>query len=624
MPRMNALHRRIAVASRARRGSAALAGALAAIVVAGITPTGAASAAAPAVEVETLPFAVDPSNQAAWWTPIDVVDGVTYFAYDAPASPSSRHQVHLAARAADGTWTSGCLRATTGECATFLDDNGHNQPSIVVDGVGTIHAFVSMHHEQWNYFRSTVARDVTSLVDATSEMPDLDGTITYPVTARGADGDAWVLVRSGVEGQARREGVLYHYDLAIGAWQRETVIGAARGHSFYPDDLEVDERGRVHVLWEWGPFPADPARHLGSYVVYDPADGSITDAAGSALDAPVTPDTAGAVVWQPFSEGEEIGSYTPALQSAKLAIRNNALEGIAYRFVPAEESAYDVWYARWNGGEWSRELLLDASALGAGVQTVAAIDVTSFGSKTRVYGVLSVQVCGELRSQVVRFEDAEGRDGWAATVIGDDQLGQQRLRAAVDDDGNDILYVSAPATAPGRGTLTYVKAPRAGEPDTGISLADVVAELRGDAAGVNVALGADVTVSSALRADTAGALAVDGVCSDSSRWISALGDTAPTITADWHEPTALESVRVRSGYSGGVPSESVLRDFSVELHTTDGWVEIGRYDDSTTGTVVVNAGGLVADRVRLLITDPSASATDVARVFEIEAIAAGG
>ena len=97
------------------------------------------------------------------------------------------------------------------------------------------------------------------------------------------------MVRVGADPQARRDGVLYHYDPAIGTWTRETTIAAAVNHSFYPDDLEVDADGRVHVLWEWGPWPADPYRHLGSYAVYDPATGGFRDVAGQALPTPIRP-----------------------------------------------------------------------------------------------------------------------------------------------------------------------------------------------------------------------------------------------------------------------------------------------------------------------------------------------
>ncbi|MGK9148320.1 BNR repeat-containing protein [Plantibacter flavus] len=574
--------------------------------------------------VETLPYPVDTSNQAGWWRPLDVVDGVSYFAFNAPAAATARHEVHLASRAIDGTWTEDCLRASAGAaCVTFADDNGHNQPSIVVDGAGTIHAFVSMHNEQWNAFRSSTPGDVTSLVDVTAAMPDLDAAMTYPVTARGPEGDVWVLVRVGTDAQGRREGVLYHFDLAAGVWERASTIAAATGYSFYPDDLEVDVDGRVHVLWEWGPFPADPARHLGSYAVYDPADGSLTDVAGTSLTGPVTPTTPGSVVWRPFGTGEAIGSYTPALQTAKLALDGTELTGIVYRFVEADETAYDVRYASWSNNAWTDESLIDSSSLGSGVSTVAGIDVTSAGGVDRVYAVVAVQVCGENRSQVVRLERAAGGSGWDARTVGEPMSGQQRLRAETTTDGTDVLYLSAPLHERTQGVLRHASIPRGSVAETGgSSLQDIVSALRGDLGGTNVALGATVTVSSTLRTDTGGELAVDGDCTDASRWISAVGDTAPNITAAWQAPTELSAVRVHSGYAGGDNVASVLRDFTIEVHTATGWIEVGRFDDNRLGSVVAEIDGLVADQVRLLITDPSASATDVARVFEIEAIAA--
>jgi hypothetical protein len=595
--------------------------ATAAAVVAVLATAAPAHAGVHPVTVETVPVTVDSSNQSGWWNPLAVVDGVTYFAYNVPGSASDRHQVHLGARAADGTWTSGCLRTAAGACADFLDDNGHNQPSIAVDGNGMIHAFVSMHHEPWHYFRSTAPGDVTSLVDVSSEMPDAGAAISYPVTAPGADGDVWLMVRVGADPQGRRDGVLYHYDPATSTWSRETVIGAAVGHSFYPDDLEVDAAGLVHVLWEWGPWPADPYRHLGSYAVYDPAAHGFTDIAGAALPTPIRPDTAGAVVWRPYAAGEGIGDAVPAVQTAKMSLVDGELVGIAYRYAPDTENDFDVMWATWDGSAWSSETLIDATALGSGVSTIAALDTTSFGSKTRVYAVVALQDCGVVKSQAVMLESADGLTGWSVEPIGDAVTGQQRLRAATTDAGADVLYLSAPAT-PGGGTLRYAEVPRSGQKREGGSLADIVSALRGDSGGVNLARTGTATASSQLRADTAAEKAIDGGCSDASRWISAASDTQPTITVEWDGAAALDVVRVRSGYSVGPAAASVLRDFTVQVRTSGGWVPIGSFDDNTLNSVVVDAQGLTADAVRLLITDPSASDTDVARVYEIEAIAA--
>ena len=57
------------------------------------------------------------------------------------------------------------------------------------------------------------------------------------------------------------------------------------------------------------------------------------------------------------------------------------------------------------------------------------------------------------------------------------------------------------------------------------------------------------------------------------------------------------------------------------MRTSVGWTSIGSVTANTQRLVSVPAAAVVADGVRLLISDPSASATDVARVFEIEAIA---
>ncbi|MFE6735043.1 BNR-4 repeat-containing protein [Microbacterium sp. NPDC057650] len=447
---------------------------VAAVMVAALAP--AASAAVHPTTVETVPVTVDGSNQSGWWNPLAVVGDTTYFAYNVPAG-TNRHQVHLAARSADGEWTSGCLRLATGACADYLNDNGHNQPSIAVDGAGDIHVFASMHHEDWNYFRSTVPGDVTSLVEVSEEMPDQGSTISYPITSVGPDGDVWLMVRTGPDALARRDGVLYRYDLDAGAWARETVVASATNYSVYPDDLTVDESGQVHLLWEWHSWAAGAFRHLGSYAVWNPESKTFSDVAGDALPTPIRPTTPGPVVFQPFTDGESMAEATPAVQTAKMALQDGVLQGVTYRYASGGSSLFDLKWATWDGSAWNRETLIDSASLGTGVDTVAAMDATAFGSKNRAYGVISVKVGTGLRSQVVLFEQAKGRTGWAVEAIGDPMIGQQRLRAATGRAGTDVLYLSAPAT-PGGGALRYAEVPRSGEKRAGGSLADIVTALR--------------------------------------------------------------------------------------------------------------------------------------------------
>lgn len=602
---------RRAVAGVTAGVAVALATALAPAASAGVHPS----------TVETVPVTVDGSNQSGWWNPLAVVDGVTYFAYNVPAG-TNRHEVHLASRTASGEWTSGCLRLATGACANYLNDNGHNQPSVAVDGAGEIHVFASMHHEDWNYFRSTVPGDVTSLVEVSEEMPDQGSTISYPITAVGPDGDVWLMVRTGPDAQARRDGVLYRYDLDTRTWARETVVASATNYSVYPDDVTVDGNGQVHLLWEWHAWAAGPFRHLGSYAVWNPVAKTFSDVAGGALPTPIRPTTPGPVVFQPFTDGETMTDTTPAVQTAKMAIQDGVLRGVTYRYASGDSPLFDLEWATWNGTDWSRETLIDPPSLGSGVDTVATMDATSYGSKTRVYGVVTLQTCNVTRSQVVMFERADGRPDWAIEAVGDPMVGQQRLRAATRDDGTDVLYLSAPAT-PGGGTLRYAEVPRSGQKRAGGSLEGILTGLRGDAGGANLARTGTASASSQLRTDTGPERAIDGSCADASRWVSSSTDAQPWFMVEWPQAAPLDVVRVRSGYSAGVPSDSVLRDFTVQLRTAEGWTPIASVAGNVSGEVVVDAKGLTADAVRLLITDPSASATDVARVYEVEAIAAG-
>ncbi|NUW44072.1 BNR-4 repeat-containing protein [Nonomuraea rhodomycinica] len=584
-------------------------------------PSVAAATAIAEPSVEQVPVTVDSSNQSGWWRPLDSFGGTDYFAYNAPASTAGRHEVHIASRAEDGTWRDGCLPDASGACVTYVDDVGHNQPSIVLDGEGVIHAFVSMHGDGWRYYRATRPGDVTSLTEASSTLPDAGLGFTYPVTARGKDGSAYVMVRAHRDAAAVRDGRLYRFDTAAHAWSRVAVIASGTNYSFYPDDLQVDAAGRVHVLWEWGPWPATTHRHLGSYAVFDPADGSWRDVTGAALTVPLAPGAGNAVVYQPYEDGETITSTSRAVQSAKLAVYGDQLAGIAYRYLTARSGStftgFDVRYASWDGAAWKRETVL--ARADHAVDNSATIGVTRAGAVTRIYFVAEAGGCGGVRSQVVRAERS-GTGPWAFSALGDVRQGLQRLRAQRSVNGTDLLYVTAPVI----GALWRATVPRDGEPGAGGPFSEIADRLLASGAGgLNVALNASVTVSSVLRAGTEGGKAVDGLCSDDSRWISAEGDTAPTITVRLARAYPISEIRVHSGYTKApVPGTDVLRDFAVEAHTASGWQQVAAITGNTAGTVRVPAS-VTADQVRMSISDPSGNALDVARVYEIEVVSRG-
>lgn len=130
------------------------------------------------------------------------------------------------------------------------------------------------------------------------------------------------------------------------------------------------------------------------------------------------------------------------------------------------------------------------------------------------------------------------------------------------------------------------------------------------------ALGAAVQVSSTYGAAYPGANLVDGDCTDAGRWISAVGDSAPTATVTLDAAQRVESVGVYSGFNGGALP---LVDFTLEVRVNGAWQLVAAVEDNTTTALEVPVGIDGVEALRLVVTDPSDSTTqaEIARVYEL-------
>jgi len=138
------------------------------------------------------------------------------------------------------------------------------------------------------------------------------------------------------------------------------------------------------------------------------------------------------------------------------------------------------------------------------------------------------------------------------------------------------------------------------------------------------ATGAPVVASSTYSSSYGAAKAVDGECSESSRWMSAASDPAPTLEIALPADTPIGTVTVLSGSGWPKPfADTVLVDFAVEARTDAGWVEIGEVTGNTSATVAFETDIDAATAVRLTITGKSRHSTDAARVYEVVVRAPG-
>ena len=339
----------------------------------------AAAGAFAAVTTTTVPFAVDSSNQAGWWSPLEVYGGTVYMAFNGPGASAGNHKIQVAKRNSSGVWTLLTATNQNGAVPYFTDDIGHNQPSIARDGQGYLHVFGSMHHQPWVYFRSdTPGQDP---IDHAPDMPDQGKNITYPVMQTAADGDVYLIARVGDDANTRRVGKLYRWDDASDTWSIVATFASEYDRTVYPDDIQIDASGDIHILYEWAKYPAVGFRHKLSYLRYTPSTNVWYDSSGAQVSVPRT--TATSDVIQDLVSGEawsNSNSYTgPAVQSAKLSVAGGVK--VVYRHRDVEGGVFKVKSAWPSGGAWNRELVYSAG------ETTAALGITYTGSEKRVYYV---------------------------------------------------------------------------------------------------------------------------------------------------------------------------------------------------------------------------------------------
>ncbi|WP_310393795.1 BNR-4 repeat-containing protein [Hymenobacter sp.] len=394
--------------------------------------------------LETVAAEIDASNVAGWWTPLDEYQGRTYCVFNAPGPTAADHQVRIGQRKAAGPWTSACLPASPA-CATYVDDLGHNQPSMAVDGDGYLHAFVSMHNNGWRYYRSATPGDITTMQNQSAEMPDPRDTYTYPVLTRTPSGDLYLLIRARIndgDGQGR----LYRWNNAANAWTRVGVFARDAGYAVYPDDVKADAAGNLHIIYEWSKAPSGIIRHRAAYLRYHLATGKAYKADGRPLTLPVS--IAASDEYQSFEGAETWTSdpdlTSPGVQSARLALVPNSNNlSVAYRYRTTHGGPYTVRRAYWNGRAWSRTTVY------AGGDTNAAMGTTHDGRMVRIYyskkGTFSTATVAE----------SVGTAPFAETPLAAGKS-IERLAVKMRPDGTDAVYLVAPTeVSPTTGKLYF-------------------------------------------------------------------------------------------------------------------------------------------------------------------------
>ncbi|MDF2723542.1 MAG: hypothetical protein K0Q59_3217, partial [Paenibacillus sp.] len=253
-----------------------------------------------------------------------------------------------------------------------------------------LHLVGSLHTSAMNYYRDD--GNDGDLYNCSAEMPDGHTTFTYPILKTAPNGDVYMIARVDEylrTEERKREGKLYRWDNANERW---SVIGAFAGETdraVYPEDLEIDAAGDVHILYEWSAFPSSGFRHALSYIRYEPGTGSWADHCGRRVAVPVTvaasdqiQPLAATELWRGVNR-EASRTYTgPAVQTGKMHIGADGAIHVVFRHRDTEGGLFKIKTARsLNGEQWFIEDLY------ADAETRASLDLIVTESDQRVYYV---------------------------------------------------------------------------------------------------------------------------------------------------------------------------------------------------------------------------------------------
>ncbi|MBT4399100.1 MAG: hypothetical protein HOD37_06410, partial [Bacteroidetes bacterium] len=158
-------------------------------------------------------------------------------------------------------------RKTAGGTSTVLGWDSHNYVTIGIDREGFIHLSGNMHVHPITYFKSTVANDISTLVQEMELVGTHEKRCTYPHFMLTKEGELLLHYRDGGSGNGNE---IYNiYSCETKTWSRMLDVPLTDGQGLmnaYQTQPTVMKDGWYHVYWVWRDTPDCETNHDLSYM----------------------------------------------------------------------------------------------------------------------------------------------------------------------------------------------------------------------------------------------------------------------------------------------------------------------------------------------------------------------
>ncbi|PRB44348.1 hypothetical protein CQ020_03825 [Arthrobacter sp. MYb23] len=299
-----------------------------------------------------------------------------------------------------GAWSTFDLSGVAGNPLVLpVDNDPHNNVSLIVDAQGYIHVAANMHGDVLRYVRSTNPHDITAWT-----APGMTGLneaqVTYPRWALHPDGTLFFMYRDGASGN----GDIYLNRRNVGgAWTQLGMLaaGKATNENPYESRFVISAAGTLAVALTWRPNGGDANTNADVHFIKSTDKGATwKNAAGAAVTIPLVHSNTNAKALATAATNSGI------INQFGLDLDVSDHPHIALMLASDAGPDRNIHHLWWNGTAWVNEQVTDLKN-GMGITnwtTRPAIVCTAEGRTLIAY---SVPRFGSLRG-VPRLVDVTG------------------------------------------------------------------------------------------------------------------------------------------------------------------------------------------------------------------------